>query len=71
MMDHPLKVLSLIAVAVSFPMKRPLGTSAQTIRFVPLLLVTLETEEGIKDTPMHFVTWSRSHGRSKYSERSE
>jgi mandelate racemase len=28
-------------------MKRPLGTSAQTIKQAPLLLVTLETEEGI------------------------
>ncbi|WP_207004978.1 enolase C-terminal domain-like protein [Trinickia mobilis] len=47
MTSHPLKVRSLTAVAVSVPMKRALGTSAQTIRNAPLLLVTLETDEGV------------------------
>ncbi|WP_216673591.1 enolase C-terminal domain-like protein [Paraburkholderia solitsugae] len=48
MMANPLKLLSLTAVPVSVPMRRPLGTSAQTIQNAPLLLVTLETEEGVK-----------------------
>ncbi|ALL68346.1 L-alanine-DL-glutamate epimerase and related enzymes of enolase superfamily [Paraburkholderia caribensis MBA4] len=47
MVSRPLKVRALNAVPVSVPMKRPLGTSAQTIRNAPLLLVTLETEEGV------------------------
>jgi mandelate racemase len=42
-----LRIRSLSAVAVSVPMQRPLGTSAQTIRKAPLLLVTLETDEGV------------------------
>jgi mandelate racemase len=37
---------SLRTTAVSVPMKHVLGTSAQTIRSAPLLLVDLETEEG-------------------------
>jgi mandelate racemase len=48
MVAHPLTLRSVTAVPVSVPMKRPLGTSAQTIRNAPLLLVTLETEEGVK-----------------------
>lgn len=47
MMAHPLTLRSITAVPVSVPMKRPLGTSAQTIRQAPLLLVTLETEDGV------------------------
>ncbi|WP_207003616.1 enolase C-terminal domain-like protein [Trinickia mobilis] len=47
MTSHPIRIRSLNAVAVSVPMKRPLGTSAQTIRHAPLLLVTLETEGGV------------------------
>jgi mandelate racemase len=42
------KLRSLSAVPVSVPMSRPLGTSAQTIRKAPLLLVTLETQDGLK-----------------------
>ena len=43
----PLTIRSLRAVAVSVPMKLPLGTSAVTVRSAPLLLIDLETEEGI------------------------
>jgi mandelate racemase len=47
-MKHPrLTIRSLSAVAVSVPMKLPLGTSAVTVRSAPLLLIDLETEEGI------------------------
>ena len=35
------------ATAVEVPMARPLGTSAQTMRTAPLLLIDLETEEGV------------------------
>jgi mandelate racemase len=42
-----LTIRSLRTVAVSVPMKRPLGTSAATVRSAPLLLIDLETEEGI------------------------
>jgi mandelate racemase len=42
------KLRSISAVPVSVPMKRPLGTSAQTIQKAPLLLVTLETQDGLK-----------------------
>jgi mandelate racemase len=33
--------------AVEVPMKFPLGTSAGTVRSAPLLLIDLETEDGI------------------------
>ena len=47
-MKHPrLTIRSLRTVAVSVPMKLPLGTSAVTVRSAPLLLIDLETEEGI------------------------
>lgn len=47
-MNHPrLTIRSLRTVFVSVPMKFPLGTSAVTVRSAPLLLVDLETEEGI------------------------
>lgn len=47
-MKHPgLTIRSLRTVSVSVPMKFPLGTSAVTVRSAPLLLVDLETEEGI------------------------
>lgn len=42
-----LTIRSVRSVAVSVPMKRPLGTSAVTVRSAPLLLIDLETEEGI------------------------
>ncbi len=42
-----LTVRSLRSTAVSVPMKHVLGTSAQSIRSAPLLLIDLETEEGI------------------------
>ena len=35
------------AVGVEVPMKLPLGTSAGTIRSAPLLLIDVETEEGV------------------------
>lgn len=44
-MPH-LTLRSLSATAVTVPMKRPLGTSAQTINDASLLLVDLVTEEG-------------------------
>lgn len=42
-----LTVRAVKSTAVSVPMARPLGTSAQTIRNAPLLLISLETEEGV------------------------
>jgi len=42
-----LTIRSLRAVGVEVPMARPLGTSAATVRAAPLLLVDLDTEEGI------------------------
>ena len=39
---------SLSAVAVTVPMARPLGTSAQTIKDASLLLVDLKTHEGVE-----------------------
>ena len=42
-----LTIRSLSSRAVSVPMARPLGTSVQTIRSAPLLLVDLETEQGV------------------------
>jgi mandelate racemase len=42
-----LTIRSLRSTAVSVPMARPLGTSVQTVRSAPLLLIDLETEEGI------------------------
>ncbi len=42
-----LTIRSLRTVAVEVPMKLPLGTSAATIRSAPLLLVDLQTEEGV------------------------
>jgi mandelate racemase len=47
MATYPLKIRSITAAAVSVPMNRPLGTSAQSIRSAPLLLVTLETDDGV------------------------
>lgn len=42
-----LTVRSLRAVGVAVPMARPLGTSAATVRAAPLLLIDLDTEQGI------------------------
>ena len=42
-----LTIRGLNTVAVSVPMNLPLGTSAVTVRSAPLLLIDLETEEGI------------------------
>jgi mandelate racemase len=42
-----LTIRALRATPVAVPMARPLGTSAQTIRSAPLLLIDLETEQGI------------------------
>jgi mandelate racemase len=41
-----LKVRSISATAVTLPMRRPLGTSAQRITNASLLLVDLQTDEG-------------------------
>jgi mandelate racemase len=47
-MDTPaLTIQSLRSTALAVPMKRPLGTSAQMVRTAPLLLVDLETEQGV------------------------
>jgi Mandelate racemase / muconate lactonizing enzyme, N-terminal domain len=47
-MEPPrLSLRSVRATPVDVPMARPLGTSVQTIRTAPLLLIDLETEEGI------------------------
>jgi len=43
----PLKVRGVTTSAVEVPMKFPLGTSAATVSRAPLLLIDLETEEGI------------------------
>jgi mandelate racemase len=45
---NQLTLRSLFATAVALPMKRPLGTSAQTIDSASLLLVDPETDEGIR-----------------------
>jgi mandelate racemase len=42
-----LTIRSLRVTAVKVPMARPLGTSAATVVAAPLLLIDLETEEGI------------------------
>jgi mandelate racemase len=42
-----LTVRAIRSAAVLVPMKRPLGTSATTIREAPLLLIDVETEEGV------------------------
>jgi mandelate racemase len=47
MTANPLTLRSIRAVGVEVPMKLPLGTSAATIRSAPLLLVDVETEEGV------------------------
>lgn len=42
-----LTVRKIRVAAVDVPMARPLGTSAQTMRTAPILLIDLETEEGV------------------------
>lgn len=42
-----LTIRNVETTAVEVPMKHPLGTSAGTVKTAPLLLVDLETEEGI------------------------
>lgn len=44
---HDLKIRSIQTTLVNVPMRRPLGTSAMRIDHAPLLLVDLQTEEGI------------------------
>ena len=43
----PLTLRRIRAVGVEVPMKLPLGTSAGAIRAAPLLLIDVETEEGV------------------------
>jgi mandelate racemase len=43
----PLTLRAISAIGVEVPLRRPLGTSAQLLRQVPLLLIDLETEEGV------------------------
>ena len=47
MTDPILTLRSIRAVGVEVPMQRPLGTSAATIRAAPLLLIDVDTEEGV------------------------
>lgn len=42
-----LTIRALRVIGVEVPMARPLGTSAATMRVAPLLLIDLETEEGV------------------------
>jgi mandelate racemase len=42
-----LTVRSLRTTVLAVPLKRPLGTSAQTVNTAPLLLADLETEQGV------------------------
>lgn len=42
-----LTLRSIRAIGVEVPMKLPLGTSAATVRAAPLLLIDVETEEGV------------------------
>jgi mandelate racemase len=49
-----LTVRSIRAVAVKVPMTYVLGTSAQAVREAPLLLVDLETEEGVTGCAYQF-----------------
>ena len=46
-MAPPLTLRSVRSVPVDVPMKLPLGTSAATIRSAPLLLVDVETDQGV------------------------
>jgi mandelate racemase len=46
-MAPALTIRSIRGTAVSVPMRFALGTSAQTVRSAPLLLIDLETEQGI------------------------
>ena len=46
-MRETLTLRSLSGRAVAVPMKRPLGTSVETIKVASLLLIDLATEEGI------------------------
>jgi mandelate racemase len=43
----PLRIRGVETFAVEVPMRYPLGTSAATVRSAPLLLIDLETEEGV------------------------
>ena len=47
MSTAPLALRSITATPVLVPMKRPLWTSVQALRAAPLLLIDLQTEEGI------------------------
>lgn len=46
-LTHRLTIRALSATPVEVPMSFPLGTSAATLRTAPLLLIDLQTEEGI------------------------
>jgi mandelate racemase len=46
-MSTPLKVGAIRATAVEVPMKHVLGTSAAAVRAAPLMLVDVETQEGV------------------------
>ena len=50
----PLKIRNIRAVPVRVPMTYVLGTSAQAVREAPLLLVDVETEEGVTGRSYQF-----------------
>jgi mandelate racemase len=54
MSAQPLTFRALRVVAVEVPMRFALGTSAATVRAAPLLLVDLETEEGVSGRAYQF-----------------
>lgn len=54
MRAEQLTIRSLRVVAVEVPMRFTLGTSAATVRAAPLLLVDLETEEGVTGRAYQF-----------------
>lgn len=54
-----LTLRSLTATAVAVPMRRPLGTSAKRIERAPLVLVDLQTDEGIVG---HGYSWCYTTG---------
>src|SRR5258708_34227251 len=47
MTQSNITIRAVSATPVSVPLNRPLGTSSQAFRSAPLLLLNLETEEGI------------------------
>ena len=57
-----LTIRAIRAVGVEVPLKLPLGTSAGTLRSAPLLLIDLETEEGVTGRSYLFCYLSAAAG---------